>query len=84
MRANPGVQAVVEGHTDSTGTAEYNMWLSERRANAVKSMLIQKHGVPEAQLKSVGYGQTQPRADNATREGREENRRVEMYIRDDG
>ncbi|GHD25183.1 TolC family outer membrane protein [Parahalioglobus pacificus] len=84
MRANPGVQAVVEGHTDSTGTAEYNMWLSDRRANAVKSMLVDKYGVPEAQLKSVGYGQTQPRADNATREGREENRRVEMYIRDDG
>ena len=47
-------------------------------------MLVDKYGVPEAQLKSVGYGQTQPRADNATREGREENRRGEMYIRDDG
>ena len=82
MRENPGVQAVVEGHTDSTGTPEYNMWLSERRANAVKTMLVEKHGVPESQLKAVGYGQTQPRGDNATREGREQNRRVEMYIRD--
>jgi adhesin transport system outer membrane protein len=82
MRENPGVQAVVEGHTDNTGTADYNMWLSERRANSVKTMLVEKHGVPESQLKAVGYGQTQPRADNATREGREQNRRVEMYIRD--
>lgn len=81
IKDNPGIDAIVEGHTDSTGEDDYNMWLSERRANAVRTMLIEKHGIPESQLKSVGFGETQPRADNATLEGRQQNRRVELYMR---
>ena len=84
IKDNPGVDAIVEGHTDSTGEDDYNMWLSERRANAVRTMLIEKHGIPESQLKAVGFGETQPRADNATYEGRQENRRVELYMRAGG
>ena len=72
--------AIVEGHTDSTGTAEYNLWLSDRRADAVREMLINDHNVNPDQIKSVGYGMTRPIADNDTEEGRRQNRRVELVL----
>jgi outer membrane protein OmpA-like peptidoglycan-associated protein len=80
LRANPGVVAIVEGHTDITGTPEYNQWLSDRRANAVRKMLIDKHGVREAQISAVGFGQDRPIADNGTAEGRAVNRRVDLVL----
>ncbi|TGD71496.1 transporter [Mangrovimicrobium sediminis] len=80
LREHPNIRATIEGHTDSTGTAEYNQWLSERRASSVRDMLIREHGIPGDQLVAVGRGQTLPIADNDTVEGRARNRRVEMVM----
>ncbi len=70
---------VVEGHTDSTGNANYNMDLSKRRANSVTDYLI-KNGVESKRLTTKWFGQEQPKYDNATPEGRTKNRRVELAI----
>lgn len=71
------VVATVEGHTDSTGTEEYNQGLSERRAAAVRQVLIERFNVSPARVSSVGYGESRPVTSNATSEGRAQNRRVE-------
>jgi outer membrane protein OmpA-like peptidoglycan-associated protein len=70
---------LIEGHTDATGSDDYNQKLSEQRANAVKRYLID-HGVKASRLNSVGYGEEQPVAENDTNMGRQENRRVEVAI----
>lgn len=70
----------VIGHTDSTGTAAYNQDLSERRAVAVADF-ISARGVIPPRINVGGYGETQPIADNGTQVGRQQNRRVEIYIR---
>jgi len=70
---------VITGHTDSTGSAAYNQKLSERRAAAVRDYMISR-GVNPALLTAIGAGEDQPIADNATKEGREMNRRVEIDI----
>jgi outer membrane protein OmpA-like peptidoglycan-associated protein len=69
----------VEGHTDSVGDAKHNQALSERRAGAVKSVLISR-GVQEKQIETYGYGESKPVADNKTADGRAKNRRVELHI----
>lgn len=69
----------VYGHTDSTGSAQYNQALSERRADAVADYLVSR-GVQQARIEAIGYGLTQPIASNDTVEGRAENRRVEIKI----
>lgn len=69
----------IGGHTDSQGESGYNQQLSERRARAVADYLLGK-GIPEAQLRWKGYGETQPAADNATDAGRQKNRRVECRV----
>jgi outer membrane protein OmpA-like peptidoglycan-associated protein len=71
---------VVEGHTDSKGTPTTNQVLSESRARAVMDYLISR-GIPSSAITSVGIGQARPVADNATAEGRANNRRVEIIIR---
>ena len=76
MQQNPQVQASIEGHTDSRGAASYNKQLSTKRANAVKNILVNKYGINAQRLKTVGYGESQPIANNATAEGRKQNRRV--------
>lgn len=68
---------LVEGHTCNIGAAAYNQGLSERRAQSVVDYLVSQGVRPEA-IRSVGYGLTRPVADNATRAGREQNRRVEI------
>ncbi|MFV8820074.1 OmpA family protein [Haliea sp. E17] len=70
------VDVDIEGHTDSTGPDNYNMTLSQRRANAVVDVLVNKYGIDRSRLEPKGYGETQPVADNGTKEGRAENRRV--------
>ena len=75
----PGMQITIIGHTDSTGTDAYNQRLSERRAEAVRDRLVAR-GVAADQLSTVGRGPHEPRADNATPEGRAANRRVEMVL----
>jgi outer membrane protein OmpA-like peptidoglycan-associated protein len=74
-------QTVVEvaGHTDSTGSHEYNQSLSERRASSVASYL-QSQGVIPGRLITVGMGETRPVSDNGTASGRQLNRRVEITM----
>ena len=69
----------VEGHTDSKGSDEYNMNLSKRRADAVKTLLVQR-GVADSRIEVVGFGETMPVATNDTEAGRQMNRRVEIKI----
>jgi len=71
--------ALIEGHADSSGAAEHNLELSKRRADSIRAALIE-FGVGEERLVSEGYGSLFPVADNATAEGRERNRRVEIVI----
>lgn len=79
----PDQRATIEGHTDSTGSAEYNLDLSERRANAVRHFL-RSQGLDPGRLQAVGYGMQQPVADNSTPDGRGRNRRVEIVINETG
>ena len=76
----PDTYITVEGHTDSTGPSEYNQNLSERRADAVRGMLL-RDGVPASRLSIKGYGESDPIADNSTPEGQQLNRRVQLEIR---
>ncbi len=77
LMKNPAMEVEVQGHTDNTGSAEYNQWLSEKRAQRVKDYLVSK-GIDPSRLEAKGYGLTQPVASNATEEGRAQNRRVEL------
>jgi len=70
----------IDGYTDSQGSDELNQTLSENRAKSVKDYLVSK-GIDESRLKSTGYGETNPIADNKTAAGRAKNRRTEMTIR---
>src|SRR5690606_35044373 len=70
---------IATGHTDSVGSEAYNQGLSERRANSVKNYLVSK-GVPADRIYTEGKGETSPVASNSTREGRAQNRRVEIEI----
>ena len=77
MKKYPDLKIVLEGHTDSIGGAQYNQKLSERRANAVKKYLVDKFGIEVSRLTTKGYGLTRPVASNATKDGRQKNRRVD-------
>ncbi|MCK9336671.1 MAG: OmpA family protein [Arcobacteraceae bacterium] len=76
MQENPLLNAIIEGHTDSIGTEKYNNELSTNRANAVRNALIKK-GIDANRLKAIGMGESQPVAENKTKDGRAQNRRVE-------
>lgn len=82
LRAYPNIDVELEGHTDDIGSASYNLGLSERRAIAVKTYLVDQ-GVPGARMMPVGYGESRPIATNETEVGREDNRRVEMRVTED-
>ncbi len=79
LTENSGVRVQVAGYTDSVGTDAYNQGLSERRANAVRDYLA-SHGIDASRLSVVGFGEASPVADNATDDGRAQNRRVELNI----
>jgi outer membrane protein OmpA-like peptidoglycan-associated protein len=72
-------QLEVIGHTDSTGRDDYNMTLSQQRANSVASYL-ENRGIPGNRLATLGMGENQPIANNDTATGRAQNRRVELYV----
>ncbi|MFE3838298.1 OmpA family protein [Pseudogemmobacter sonorensis] len=76
----PQSRIEVVGHTDNTGSASYNMDLSQRRASSVATIL-RNAGVPSARLTASGRGFNEPIASNNTAEGRAQNRRVEIFIR---
>ena len=80
LQAYPNSTISIEGHTDNTGTANYNRILSQRRANAVADILV-NNGVPPARLYAVGRGENEPAASNLSATGRAQNRRVEIVIR---
>jgi outer membrane protein OmpA-like peptidoglycan-associated protein len=75
-----GYIITVEGATDSTGDAEYNYALSQRRADAVIQYLASQHNVPAYKIYLIGLGKDKPVDSNATREGRAKNRRVEVRL----
>ena len=80
MNQYPQTTTTVEGHTDSVGSDAYNQKLSERRANAVRDVLVNQYGVDGSRVNTAGYGETRPVADNATDSGRAINRRVEAEV----
>lgn len=79
LRQYPDIRVEVAGHTDSIGTDAYNQGLSERRAKAVYDYLV-GNGIDAGRLTQRGYGESRPIADNATREGRQRNRRTELVV----
>ncbi|KAF0807050.1 outer membrane protein OprF [Alcanivorax xiamenensis] len=81
MREYPSANLVLEGHTDSTGPEGYNQKLSQQRANAVKDVLVDHFNVDTSRISVEGYGEAKPIADNSTREGRAQNRRVEAIMK---
>jgi len=76
---NPNLIVEIQGYTDNIGSEQYNLKLSQRRAEAVRTYLISK-GVSANRLRAVGYGESRPVADNKTAEGRAMNRRIEFKI----
>ena len=81
LTANPQTKIMIEGHTDSRGSDEYNEGLSERRAQAVANALAVR-GVSQDSLRTMGRGKAYPVASNDTPEGRQQNRRVEIVFSD--
>lgn len=79
MKDNPEIKFEVGGHTDGDGADEYNLKLSQQRAEAVKDQLI-RLGIDISRLTAKGYGETKPVSDNSTLEGKANNRRVEFVV----
>ncbi len=79
MRQNPKIRIEITGHTDNVGTENYNLQLSQARANALRQLLIER-GVSANRMTAQGKGSTDPIATNDTDEGRQTNRRVEIEI----
>lgn len=77
---NKGVYLEIQGHTDSSGSEEYNYQLGLDRAEAVQRYLNQEHGIPLHRMNVISYGESEPAADNSTREGRAQNRRVNLVV----
>ena len=80
--AHPGLKLEVEGHTDNVGTDEYNQTLSEQRASAVRTYLLQQ-GVRDSDVTARGFGKSRPITSNDTPSGRQLNRRVELVVSGD-
>lgn len=81
MKLFPATNVTIEGHTDSRGNDDYNQALSQRRADAVRQVLIDEHGIDADRVKAIGYGESQPRASNETADGLQQNRRVIAVIK---
>lgn len=80
MKTNPLLITVIEGHTDSIGSAEVNRRMSLKRAGVIRDYFVRQHGIPKERIQVKGYGLTQPIADNGTEQGRAVNRRTEILI----
>jgi outer membrane protein OmpA-like peptidoglycan-associated protein len=80
---HPEIEVEIQGHTDSIGTAEANLKLSQARAGAVRDYLIDIHMIEPVRLIPIGYGMKKPIADNATEAGRAKNRRVDFVVMKD-
>jgi outer membrane protein OmpA-like peptidoglycan-associated protein len=82
LQSYPGLKLQVEGYTDSVGSDEFNQKLSENRADAVRDFLVDQ-GVAQTNIGATGYGKNNPVADNATAQGRAQNRRVQLVVSGD-
>lgn len=78
--SNESVFLEIQGHTDSSGSEDFNLILGERRAEAVRRYLNQALDLPLHRMSVISYGESEPIADNSTREGRAENRRVVIVV----
>ncbi len=83
LLAYPGLKLQLEGHTDSVGSDDYNLTLSQKRADAVRDFLTEE-GVPLENISAVGLGKADPVASNDTAAGRQQNRRVELVVSGEG
>jgi len=83
LKAYPRRYVLIEGHTDNTGEEDFNIKLSQQRADAVRDRLIEK-GVVSQRIRTKGYGPKFPVVDNDTPGGRQQNRRVEVVVLDEG
>jgi outer membrane protein OmpA-like peptidoglycan-associated protein len=81
MNRYPDLRIEIQAHTDNTGDADYNQYLSEKRAESVRDYMVAR-GIASDRMEVKGYGETSPVADNNTREGRAANRRVELKVLD--
>ena len=81
IKAYPGKIVLIEGHTDSKGSDEYNMKLSLSRAESVKRWLREKENLLDTTFQTKGWGESKPRATNETEQGRQKNRRVEITVK---
>ncbi len=79
LKAHPEIRIRIEGHTDDIGDEQYNLQLSQRRADAVRRYLIE-HGVDPRRIEAIGYGESRPLVPNTSEAARAKNRRVEMHI----
>jgi len=77
---NRGVYLEIQGHTDSTGSAEYNLLLGKKRADAVMEYLYKQYHIPLHRMQVISLGSSASIADNATKDGRAQNRRVEILV----
>lgn len=74
----PDLRLRIEGHTDDTGAVDTSQHLSQQRAEAVKTALVERHGIAPDRLTAVGIGPVRPVASNDSAEGRRQNRRIEL------
>ncbi len=81
LSENEEINIEVQGHTDNTGAEAFNNLISQKRAEAVKNYLIQNFSIEEKRISAKGFGPSKPIADNSTRTGRKENRRVEVFVK---
>ena len=79
MKKNPAMKIEIAGHTDNVGDANVNLQVSQKRASAIKTYLVEK-GISEKRMIAKGYGKTAPVGDNNTEEGRSRNRRIEIRM----
>jgi len=80
VEENKGVSLEIQGHTDNVGSEEYNLALGKRRADAVRDYLYRQYHIPLHRMDVISLGSSQPVVDNSTREGRSQNRRVEILV----
>lgn len=80
MKEYPETTALVEGFTDNVGDSNYNMKLSQKRAESVMKVLVEKYGIDKSRLSAKGFGESRKSSYNSTPEGRQKNRRVEVWV----
>jgi outer membrane protein OmpA-like peptidoglycan-associated protein len=80
LLAYPKMRIEISGHTDSIGSDSYNQRLSQMRAESVRNYLVQTHGIDPSRIIAIGYGESMPIADNRSRAGRDQNRRIEYKV----